>query len=205
MNRSSVIRLNSEMAELEKKTVTIVPPEEYYCVKINFSCGSVDKYIDCVVEDPKPMFIYYTCDTIMLFFSCVEDEMETHQCNGKHNLIISKYVSLISRKHGASCSAHVVHFPTQTNIFTYLSWNMLQTSYKHMAKISNGKIKDEDFQFRTELELATILKDQHIKWSDEPALLKYGTVMKYGAKNVTVSEYFDARDIKRHLSFLFGC
>lgn len=153
------------------------------------------------------MFVYYNDMYVILFFSCVDVDLgEKHQHDGIHSLIISKYISSIFRENliptEPSIFVQIIQFTTQTIIYTYVSWLVFETSRAHMIKLVNSK---NDIQFNTYVELKDVLKNKGILWDEQPSGLRFGTLLKYSDKTIRcISEYFDARDSKKHTSFMFG-
>ena len=95
MEESSAKRLTTDMLKLEQSHVIIIPPEFHYCLKIRTDRGYTSNLSKMLLKsDPKPIFVYYNEDTILLFFSCVGEDNE-HQLSGNHSKLVSKYTSIV--------------------------------------------------------------------------------------------------------------
>jgi hypothetical protein len=202
---SSLKKMCNEVSLMEKKSTTIISPNNYYIVKlemvvnndyvhdvqsINLQTIGVEH---CLFSTPRPTIMYHSANVILLLFSCVASDdspsENSHQCNGDYAAIISKYVLFFSENAAFSPEAKllritadftvkIVQFETQSEIISYLSCIIFQESKNAMIKISNGKITAKDINFKTNAELMSQLEEQGIKWDAIDAHKKFGTISK---------------------------
>lgn len=211
---SSTKRVCNDMRSLEEENMKIIPPDDYYILKIKFyETTPLEKSLPEKVlnETPKPLAVYYSCDIMLILFSCVKGtSMVSHQLNGNHNLIVSKYVRFFTQAlpQSKDITAEIIHLHSRTVIFTYLSWIVFQTTQNNFVRLSNGVITNKDLQFLTERELKNKFSE-HENWDDLDSHEKYGTLLTAKqSKNCTdffvLSEPLDARDTKKYMAFIFG-
>ena len=212
---SSTKRICNDMRSLEEENVKIIPPDDYYIIKIKFyETKPLDKSLPEKVlnETPKPLAVYYSCDTISILFSCVKGtSITSHQLNGNHNLIVSKYVRFFTQNSPQSkdITAEIIHLHSRAVIFTYLSWVVFQTTQNNFMRLSKGRITTKDLQFLTEKELKNKFSEYE-NWDDLDSHEKYGTLLtaKQSKNGITdfssLSEPLDARDTKKYMVFIFG-
>ena len=211
---SSTKRVHNDMHSLEEENITIIPPKDYYALKIKFySSEKLDSLVPekLLNENPKPLVVYYSHDFMLVLFSCAK-ELSNHQFNGNHNLIVSKYARFFAQNYPAAkdITVEIVHLHSRTVIFTYLSWIIFQTSQNNLVRLSKGLITPKDLQFLTEKELKTKFSEgNNLKWDDLDPHEKYGTVLhmrqiKKSTEYFGLSELFDARDTKKYTTFIFG-
>ena len=140
-------------------------------------------------------------------------EGNSHQFNGDHHRIVSKYATLFARApvgNVNNINVKIIEFETQTQVVTYMGWLVFQTSQRAMKRLSGGKITDNLLYFRTERELRDKLCDEaNVVWNEVESSERYGTFIRLrrkGDKIVTskLSEFFDAREYKRYVDFIFG-
>ena len=140
-------------------------------------------------------------------------EGNSHQFNGDHHRIVSKYATLFARApvgNVNNINVKIIEFETQTQVVTYMGWLVFQTSQRAMKRLSGGKITDNLLYFRTERELRDKLCDEaNVVWNEVEPSERYGTFIRLhrkGDKIVTskLSEFFDAREHKRYVDFIFG-
>ena len=172
MSWSNVKRLTSEMEALENESSRFVRSEDYYVVRVQLENNADSMETQRLAEDmlcssPQPIAVYHCLDEVVLIFSCMS-EGNSHQFNGDHHRIISKYVTLFARanKNVKNINVKIVEFETQTQIITYMGWIVFQTSQRAMKRLSGGKITDNLLYFRTERELRDKLRDEaNIVWN----------------------------------------
>lgn len=210
---SSTKRVCNDMHSLEEENVKIIPPDDYYILKIKvYDAEKLDRSLAEKVlnENPKPLIVYYSYDIMLLLFSCVKGtSMSNHQLNGNHNLIVSKYIRFFTQAllQSKDITAEIIHLHSRTIIFTYLSWIVFQTTQNNFVRLSDGKITTKDLQFLTEKELKN--KFSNDKWDDLDPHEKYGTLLhakqnKNCVEFFGLSEPFDARDTKKYMTFIFS-
>lgn len=211
---SSTKRVCNDMHSLEEENVNIIPPDDYYILKIKFyDAGKLERFLSekVLTEIPKPLVVYYSCDIMLILFSCVKGtSLVSHQLNGNHNLIVSKYVRFFTQAlpQSKDITVEIVHLHSRTVIFTYLSWMVFQTTQNNFVRLSNGRITNKDLQFLTEKELKSKFSE-HENWDNLDSHEKYGTLLTVKqSKNCvdfsSLSEPFDARDTKKYMAFIFG-
>lgn len=211
---SSTKRVCNDMQVLEEENVKIIPPEDYYILKIKFYeteklTRSLSEKV--LIEFPKPLVVYYSCDIMLILFSCVKGISSAgHQLNGNHNLIVSKYIRFFTQNSPQSkdITAEIIHLRSRTVIFTYLSWIIFRTTQNNFVRLSEGRITTKDLQFLTEKELKSKFSEQE-DWDNLDPHEKYGTLMaakqnKNSVEFLSLSEPFDARDTKKYMAFIFG-
>ena len=215
MSWSSVKRLTSEMEALENESNRFVWSEDYYVVRVQLenNVDSMENFAkDMLCSSPQPIAVYYCPDEVVLIFSCMS-EGNSHQFNGDHHRIVSKYATLFARApvgNVNNISVKIVEFETQTQIVTYMGWIVFQASQRAMKRLSRGKITDNLLYFRTERELQDMLREKvNVVWNEVEPSERYGTFIRLrckGDKIVTskLSEFFDAREYKRYVDFIFG-
>lgn len=214
MSWSSVKRLTNEMETFESDSNKFVDPECYFIIRVHLegnnddSLKSFAKNILCV--PPQPVAVYYCLDEVVLIFSCLI-ESHTHQFDGDHQRIISKYATLFARANAnvENVNVKLVEFQTQTQVITYMGYVVRQLSQRTMKNLSNGKITDNLLNFRTEEELLEILTSEGVRWDELDSSKKYGTFIRLRRKHdkivtAKISESFDARETKRYVNFIFG-
>ncbi len=218
MSWSSTKRLTKEMADYKEASKIIISPESYYMVhiKLAYSNKQQCELARAVAENElkkenPPTAIYYNSNEVMLIFSCAPSD-SAHQLGGCHHSIVSKYASCIAFEHNLSnVDASIILFNSQTQIVTYIGWEITQTMQTALKKYSNGKITDMSLFFKTATELRPILEhEKGTKWDDIPKGERYGTVIKL-SKNAkkdnnisSICEQFDAREFKKYTNFIFG-
>lgn len=211
---SSTKRVCNDMQSLEEENVKIIPPDDYYILKIKFyDAGKLERSLSerVLTEDPKPLVVYYSHDVMLLLFSCVKGTLMTnHQLDGNHNLIVSKYVRFFTQvlPQSKDITVEIIHLHSRTVIFTYLSWIVFQTTQNSFVRLSNGRITTKDLQFLTEKELKSKFSERE-SWDDLNPHEKYGTLLalkqsKNSIDFFSLSEPFDARDTKKYMAFIFG-
>jgi hypothetical protein len=211
---SSTKRVHNDMHSIEEENLTIIPPEDYYALKIKFyESEKLDRSISekLLNETPKPLVVYYSHDFMLVLFSSMKESLR-HQLNGNHNLIVSKYARFFAQNcpTAKDISIEIVHLHSRTIIFTYLSWIIFQTFQNNLVRLSKGHITPKDLQFLTEKELKTKFSEcNNSKWDNLEPHEKYGTVLhmkqiKKTTEYFGLSELFDARDTKKYTSFIFG-
>lgn len=202
------------MNSVEEENLTIIPPEDYYALKIKFyESEKLDRSLPekLLNENPKPLVVYYSHDFMLVLFSSVKESLK-HQLNGNHNLIVSKYARFFAQNYpiAKDITIEIVHLHSRTIIFTYLSWIIFQTFQNNLVRLSKGHITPKDLQFLTEKELKTKFSERNnFKWDDLDPHEKYGTVLhmkqtKKSTEYFGLSELFDARDTKKYNTFIFG-
>ena len=215
---SSVKRLASEMESLENESNRFVRSEDYYVVRVqleNTSRGdSMENFAeDILCSSPQPIAVYHCQDEVALIFSCMsEGVFQTHQFNGDHHRIVSKYATLFARanENVKNINVKIVEFETQTQVITYMGWLVFQTSQRAMKRLSGGKITDNLLYFRTERELRDKLRDEaNVVWNAVEPSERYGTFIRLRRKHDKIitskfSSKFDARENKRYVDFIFG-
>jgi len=213
---SSTKRVHSEMNSIEEGNVTIIPPDDYYILKIRFyESDKLDRSISEKVlnEKPKPLVVYYTRDIMLILFSCVKGSLsDQHQLDGNHNLIVSKYSRFFAQNYPSAknVTIEIIHLHSRIIIYTYLSWIIFQTSQNNFVSLSKDRITQKDLQFLTEKELINKFSEKgDLNWEDLDPHEKYGTLLqlthsKKCTEFLALSELFDARDTKKYMSFIFG-
>ena len=214
MSWSSVKRLTNEMEELENESNSFVLSEEYYVVRVQLenNVDSMENFAeDMLCSSPQPIAVYHCPDEVVLIFSCMS-EGNSHQFNGDHHRIVSKYATLFARanKNVKNINVKIAEFETQTQVITYMGWIVFQTSQRAMKRLSGGKITDNLLYFRTERELRDKLRDEaNVVWNAVEPSERYGTFIRLRRKRdkfitLKFSELFDARENKRYINFIFG-
>ena len=222
MSWSSVKRLTSKMEALENESNRFVRFEDYYVVRVQLentgtcgtcTCDSIKNFAeDMLCSSPQPIAVYHCSDEVALIFSCMS-EGNSHQFNGDHHRIISKYATLFARapvSNVKNINVKIIEFETQTQVITYMGWIVFQTSQRAMKRLSGGKITDNLLYFRTERELRDKLRDEaNVVWNAVEPSERYGTFIRLRRKHNKIitsklSEFFDAREYKRYVDFIFG-
>lgn len=223
MAMSNTKRIINELCTLETESAAIIPRDSYYILKIRIEASKKIKesYLSDVAEkllltDPNPSSVYYSNGLLLLIFPATEDTEDendtvTHQLEGNHDLIVSKYCMLLSKLLPTdNISVQIIHLLSKTKVFSYLSY-IIFTEYQNMiVKLSEGEITVKELNFRTDNELKNILLTKHKVDLDKiPAEHKYGVVMnvkrvKNKVNYTRMSEAFDARDTKKYISFIFS-
>lgn len=220
-------KISNEMITLEGNSAKFIAPSDLYTVKITFgnSTPSIEDIKKIATEElnstPEPSAVYYNDVEIILMFSYVVEnyylldapqELFTHQLEGNHHDIISKYVSKIISSYGnalniTQVNAKIIEFNTQNQAVIYLGWVIFEHSQKMLIKLSKNKIKEDLLQFRTQSELKEMLYDlSGVKWDSVAKSSRYGTILKIKKKKGKLSEFsdlFDAREHKKMISFIF--
>lgn len=216
-------KISNEMITLEGNSAKIIAPSDLYAVKITFGTSnpSVEDIKKIATEElnstPEPSAVYFNDTEIILMFSYVVEnyylldapqELFTHQLEGNHHDIISKYVSKTISSYGITqVNAKIIEFNTQNQAIIYLGWIIFEHSQKMLIKLSKNKIKEDLLQFRTQFELKEMLYDlSGVKWDSVAKSLRYGTILKIKKKKGKLTEFsdlFDARDHKKMISFIF--
>ena len=217
MSWSSVKRLTSEMEALENESNRFVRSEDYYVVRVQLenNADSIENFAEYMLcSSPQPIAVYHCPDEVALIFSCMSEDNPSggHQFNGDHHRIISKYATLFARanENVKNINVKIVEFETQTQIITYMGWVVFQTSQRAMKRLSGGKITDNLLYFRTERELRDKLCDEvNVVWNTVEPSERYGTFIRLRRKRNKIitsklSEFFDARENKRYVDFIFG-
>jgi hypothetical protein len=225
---SSSKNLSNEMRIIEDSSVKFIPLDNYYILKctVTYDSPNFAKNFDNIAEsmlhaDPQPILVYYSYNKMFLLFSSVNfasceimDDVEItnkqHQYNGNHNLIVSKYVRYftIHLDNVNDISVEIIQFTTQTQIFIYLYWVLIQIYQENMMRMSDGKITSKEIQFFTEDELINILKKSGVEWQNLKSKEKYGIFLRLRHnKNKTIitklSELFDVQNEEKYLKFIF--
>lgn len=211
---SCIKTLCNEMIKIEASSELSIPSDSCYIVKISFISQrstpvSYELAELCLKSKPSPLIVYYSQSIILLLFASA-DRVDGHQCSGDHSKIISKYVQFICKSPfdliDIQVFASIVHL-TSTQVITYLSYIIFQTSKEVMMKLSTSPI-DRELYFRTESELKGILEEQNIFWDDIDNHTKYGTLLKLKKKKDKIiidkmSEKLDFRENKKYNNFIF--
>jgi hypothetical protein len=234
---SNTKRIINELSTLETESASIVPSNYCYILKIkvcgphkdslNSACnaesksllGSLNKIAESLLlTDPAPSSVYYSRDILLLIFSAAQELSEentavTHQLDGNHNLIVSRYCVMLARLLPTveKIDIRIVHLSSKTAVFSYLSYIIFTEYQESILLLSKGKITNKDLNFRTDNELRQLLITKcNVNLDDEvPPENKYGVLLrakriKNKANYVKMSELFDARDTKKYISFIFG-
>ena len=214
---SSVKRLTSEMEALENESNRFIRSEDYYVVRVQLentdnTCDSMKNFAkDMLCSSPQPIAVYHCRDEVALIFSCMS-EGNIHQFNGDHHRLVSKYATLFARANEnlKNINVKIVEFETQTQVITYMGWLVFQSSQRAMKRLSGGKITDNLLYFRTERELRDKLRNEaNVVWNAVEPSERYGTFIRLRRKHDKIitskfSEFFDARENKRYVDFIFG-
>lgn len=217
MSISVIRRLRNEMKALEENTDKYIPPELYYIVKIRIQCSdrdSIEKWAKIFLSsnlDHQPLATYTFVDQtseIILIFSRLEEEND-HWHQGSHSLIISHYVSTLSKEFDGDVSAKLVEFASKTQVLAYFSLLVHDNSRRNMILSSRNNISSIEIRNCTHQELLDKLEEYGVDWELTDPSQKYGTFYKLRKKKgkvmlSTISEAFDARDTKKYSMFIFG-
>lgn len=216
---SSLKKMCNEISQMEKKSTMIIPPNNYYIVKLELHspCRTTSQSISelsMLTSEPKPIIVYHSSNIILFLFSCLtceENSDISHQCEGDHATIISKYV-LRYCDVLTNFNVRIIHFDSQSEIISYISCIIFQTSRDAMKNLSN-KITAKDINFKTDTELKLQLEEQGINWDTIEPHKKFGTIIKLSnEKNsktskdsiMKMSEMIDFRENKKYTKFIFG-
>jgi hypothetical protein len=219
---SNTKRIINELSTLETESASVIPPNYCYILKIKV-CGSFKESLSKIAEqlsltDPTPSSVYYSRDVLLLIFSAAQEISEentiiTHQLDGNHNLIVSKYCLMLAKLIPTveKIDIRIVHLSSKTTAFSYLSYIIFTEYQESILLLSKGKITSKDLNFRTDNELKQLLITKcNVNLDDEtPPEYKYGVLLrakrvKNKVNYVKMSELFDARDTKKYISFIFG-
>lgn len=219
MTQSSMKRILNELQTLESESVTTIPTNYCYVLKIKVTKPQDMGFIceKLLLSQPRPSSVYYSKNVVLLIFpasSLTDDPSDTtlHQLCGNHHLIVSKYVRLLSSYFETDCevTVEIVHFSSKTKVFSYVSYIIFLELRSTLEKLANNKITSKEFTFRTEQEINNMLLERcNIDIENVDPVEKYGVLMN--AKSVKgrtiysrLSEPFDARNTKKYISFMFG-
>lgn len=229
MSLSSSKNLSNEMHIIENTSIKFIPSDNYYILKCVFThndpnfVNDFDEIAESMLHaDPQPILVYHSHNKIFLLFSCVNfatsevmDDVEItnkqHQHNGNHNLIVSKYVRYftIHMNNVNDIFVQIIQFTTQTQVFVYLYWILIQISQENMIRMSKGNITSKEIQFFTEDELINIIKQKGgVEWQNLKPKEKYGIFLRLRNKqNKTIltklSELFDVQNEEKYIKFIF--
>lgn len=220
MSISNVKKIRNEMTDLEKDSDRCISSYNYYIlilsvgtleesnVKTSSELHEISKKLLTKNIYHQPLVSYVFLNNIYLVYSCV-DESSEHYKNGSHHKIISEYVSSISMGLKKRVYGSIVELETKTSVATYFTWKIHSNSLEYMAKVSKKKISSNDTKNKTLGELIITLQENGVEWNDLESCDKYGTFYKLKKKKgkiiiVELSEFFDSRDMKKYISFIFG-
>lgn len=216
-NTKSII---NELCTLETESAAIIPKDYYYALKIKTASPKTISLKEIaenlLLTDPAPSSIYYSKDSLFIIFPAAQEAEDesiviTHQLEGNHNLIVSKYCMMLSKLlPNSDISVQIVHLPSKTKVFSYMSYIVFAEYQNTIIKLSQGDITPKELKFRTDNELKHILLTKKgLNMDNIPTEQKYGVFMRVKrTKNkvsyLTMSEPFDARDTKKYISFMLG-
>lgn len=220
MSISNVKKLRNEMTDLEKESDRYIPSYNYYILVLTIgTLGEADVKTPSELHEiskkmltrnihHQPLVSYVFLNNIYLVYSCVDEEYE-HYKNGSHHTIISEYVSSLSMELKKRVYGSIIELETKTSVATYFTWKIHSNSLGYMVKVSKKKITYNNTKNKTLGELIIILKENGIEWNDLESCDKYGTFYKLKKKKgkvviVELSEFFDSRDMKKYINFIFG-
>ena len=225
--------LQNEMNELESINDNNIGRDKYYVITIDLPShlgGETDsrnttetlsneihnyaQHLLCQTDN-QPNAVYIFGKSISMIFA--PTEQKELFLGGSHQKLSSHYGSLLcSWLYNSNldcgemvCHCKIIEVETKAKIFTYFSWKIFSNSQKVMKELSNGKITNNIILRQTKMELKKILEDEGIDWDKIKSHEKYGTMYSLKKKRAgvviaTLSEVFDARDVKKYESFIFG-
>jgi hypothetical protein len=214
---SSVKKLGNEMKLLEEQSDRCIPSDHYYiiCLCVEEPREGTEDLLerwsqDILTLNPehRPLVSYHFQNTVCTMYSCLEED-QTHYLEGRQSSLISEYVSLLSRFVKSRVRCHIIEFEYRTQVISYFLWKIHTNSKECLRSQSDGTISAQDIQNKTFGELTSKLQEEtEVKWSDIPKSSRYGTFYKLKKKKGNVfisslSEVFDARDVKKYTSFVF--
>lgn len=220
MALSNTKRIINELSGLETESATIVPLECCYILKIKIdTTESLNTLAEkLLLTDPSPSSAYYSEGMLILIFPAAKEVLEgesnetSHQLNGNHNLIVSKYCFEVMNLLGkiVPVSIQIVHLLSKTKVFSYMSYIVFTNYQDTLVKLSGNKITSKELNFRTDNELKNLLLTKyHVDVDSVPVEVKYGVVLcvkrvKNKYNYTKMSELFDARDARKYTSFICG-
>lgn len=217
MSISNTRRLYNNISELRDKSDHKINPQHYYVVELKLSLDNDDnsKLIATAKAFLKkrithlPIIAYVFQHNLILLYSSLEKDTETHYKNGSHQHICSEFVSILSREYDCMVECSIVEFESKTQILTYFHCMIFQNTIQCAVNVSSHTISKKEAQTLTSQELHELLETRTgINWDDVSSPQKHGTFYKYitdgnKEKFSTLSEFIDFRDIKKYETYLF--
>lgn len=214
---SYITKLQNEIHTLEKECDKYISNEYYYIINIQIPVGNLDlekihkinalgKKI-LVNTEHQPLAVYVSSNTLSLVHSCIKKN-EIHYLAGSYSKIISKYVSLVSRKLKTNVVCSIIQFENQVKVVTYFSCKVYGSFQEYCSRNLDINLSVSDNSI-TKSELLEKLKDKGVIWENIPGIEKFGVFYKLKRKkNKTVissmSELFNARNLKKYTNYFFG-
>lgn len=204
---SSIKNLQNELSTLEYESVRFIPQDFFYIIKTVLNVDeevlhSISNIVSILLNsDPKPCACYHSFTekphdifelSILLIFPSMG---ETHQLEGNHNLIVSKYTMMYAKlfhdwafnlpkkpefsHEFLEISTTIIHFESNIQLITYISLHIYNVSRKCFMFKSKGSITNKEINFRTDNELENILNDHtNESWNEITSEEKYGVLSK---------------------------
>lgn len=210
---SSVKRLNNEMFDIENQSDKYIQSTNYYILSISYSedteidiKSKAEELLKSVLN--QPLCVYYFDKTLLLIFSC-QEENESHYLNGSYTLIISYYSTTLSLDIGNNVICKIIEFETRNKLLSYICWKVRWNYTLLLETKSNYEISQKDIYNYTLKEICDSLKDIGFdvdKCNEEE---KYGVLIKlnYDDKgNIiveSISENIDFLNFKKYYNFIF--
>ena len=202
------------MILIEQESDRYIPPHKYYILILTISdtkslnLREIAKKMLVKNISHQPLSAYVFENDIFLVYSCVDNE-QNHYNGGSHHKIISEYVSGLTLQLKTKIEGKILEFDSKTSVITYFIWKIHSNSLKFMVDVSNDKISSGDTKTKTLGELTLSLQDLGIDWDNLDPVDKYGVSYKLKKKKGKIivcqlSEFFDSRDMKKYLNFIFG-
>ena len=210
---SSVKRLNNEMFEIENQSDKYISPTNYYILSISYS-EDTDINIRTKAEEllksrmNQPLCVYYFHKTLLLIFSC-QEENESHYLNGSYTLIISYYSTTLSLNVNNNVICKIIEFETRNKLLSYICWKVRWNYTLLLESKSEYEINQKDIYNYTLKEICDYLKDLGFDINDCDEEEKYGVLIKlvYDDKGdiviESISEEIDYLKFKKYYNFIF--
>jgi len=210
---SSVKRLNNEMFEIENQSDKYISSTNYYILSISYS-EDTDVDIRSKAEEllkskmNQPLCVYYFHKTLLLIFSC-QEENETHYLNGSYTLIISYYSTTLSLDVNNNVICKIIEFETRNKLLAYVCWKV-RWNYTLLLELkSNYEISQKDVNNYTLKEICEYLKETGFDIDDCTEEEKYGVLIKLSYDDngdiivESISEEIDYLKFKKYYNFIF--
>jgi hypothetical protein len=209
---SSQTRIKNTVSDHEENSDKYVPNESYYIVVLSLNeSEQLTKIAKKIAktsygDDQTPLAVYLCPKRIYILFSSLEDKR--HYLNGSHHLLISKFVSEISRETNTHVNGTIIEFDSRTKVIVYFHSKIHETSNNYAFQLIKPEMTKQNYTKLTFTEVVDKLLKQkpRIVWSELDTSLKFGVMYKYmpeKQKYCIISEAFDIQNIERYSTFLF--